>query len=51
MGNCNFKDKKEDGNNTDEGLIIFTLEKLSKASFNFQYTIGRGGFGKVTYSL
>ena len=37
MGNCQFKSENEEDN----------IKKLNKNDFTFQYTIGRGGFGKV----
>lgn len=37
MGNCNFKSEAEKDNVT----------VISKNNFQFQYVIGRGGFGKV----
>ena len=46
MGNCNFKDKKPDS--CDDGSNNLKTEKISKSSFNYQYAIGKGGFGKVS---
>ena len=49
MGNCNFKAEKDkesvSGKNLAYLLTISTA--LSKNQFQFQYAIGRGGFGKV----
>ena len=28
-------------------FILFLLENINKNSFNYQYVIGKGGFGKV----
>jgi protein kinase A len=36
MGNCNFREPEHDPNLT-----------LNRASFNFNYVIGKGGFGRV----
>ena len=37
MGNCNFKAEKDKD----------SVNAVSKNQFQFQYAIGRGGFGKV----
>ena len=37
MGNCQFKSENEQDN----------IKKISKTDFQFEYVIGRGGFGKV----
>lgn len=47
MGNCNFKEKKVES--VEEGANTIKLEKITKSSFNYQYAIGKGGFGKVLY--
>ena len=39
MGNCDFKISKNKVNETPDGI--------SKNLFNFNFIIGRGGFGKV----
>jgi hypothetical protein len=45
MGNCNFKEKKIES--LEEGSNRIKVEKITKSSFNYQYAIGKGGFGKV----
>ena len=38
----------------EEGQYDFSdnrIEKISRNLFDFQYVIGKGGFGKVIYSL
>lgn len=37
MGNCRFKSENEQDN----------IKKICKNDFQFEYVIGRGGFGKV----
>mmetsp|Transcript_11126 Transcript_11126/g.11213 ORF Transcript_11126/g.11213 Transcript_11126/m.11213 type:complete len:82 (+) Transcript_11126:19-264(+) len=37
MGNCNFKAEKDKD----------SVDAISKNHFQYQYAIGRGGFGKV----
>jgi serine/threonine protein kinase len=37
MGNCQFKSENEADN----------IKKITKQDYNFEYVIGRGGFGKV----
>jgi hypothetical protein len=51
MGNCNFKEKKDNVHEDGKCYMVNSLEKISKSSFNFQYTIGKGGFGKVRVGL
>ena len=49
MGNCNFKAEKD--KDSIEGNLYYKLTNssiaISKNQFQFQYAIGRGGFGKV----
>ena len=45
MGNCNFKDKKSQS--CEENANNIKVEKITKSTFNYQYAIGKGGFGKV----
>jgi serine/threonine protein kinase len=48
MGNCNFKADKDKEQIPGNGyLIIKSLLALSRNMFQFQYVIGRGGFGRV----
>jgi serine/threonine protein kinase len=52
MGNCNFQPEFEHEHLTGNSSIylIFTLElnvAVNKSHFNYQYAIGKGGFGKV----
>ena len=42
MGNCDFK--KEKPEEIDNNIV-------SKQMYNFQYIIGRGGFGKVYHII
>ena len=37
MGNCSFKSEKDD----------HSTKRISKDDFQFEYVIGKGGFGKV----
>ena len=53
MGNCNFKTEQETENVTGIIYYLFILVltyniiAINKNHFQFQYVIGRGGFGKV----
>lgn len=43
MGNCNFK---KDKNSSDSTAVA-----ISKNLFTLNYTIGKGGFGKVLFDI
>jgi serine/threonine protein kinase len=57
MGNCHFKTEFETENVTGKNIIQFLQKRehvihisslaLTKNNFNYQYCIGKGGFGKV----
>ena len=46
MGNCNFQTEKESVGPVGK-LIIQPKAAISRNLFQFQYVIGRGGYGKV----
>jgi len=46
MGNCNFNTEREK-DSVNGTTTLCTLLGISKNMFQFQYAIGRGGFGKV----
>lgn len=49
MGNCSFKadafDQVEPSKLFDDLILLLAI--ITKNHFNFNYVIGRGGFGKV----
>ncbi len=47
MGNCNFKPEYENDNVTGKCAGGNAPAAVTKNHFQFQYVIGRGGFGKV----
>ena len=47
MGNCNFKTEKDKDSVNSKSLLSVNALVVSKNHFQFQYAIGRGGFGKV----
>ena len=47
MGNCNFKTEKDKDSVNSTSLLSVNALVVSKNHFQFQYAIGRGGFGKV----
>ena len=53
MGNCNFKTEKDKDSIAGTlplysfDLDLYMCVVISKNQFQFQYAIGRGGFGKV----
>ena len=60
MGQCSFKhdNKLDHADTTCKWLAPYCclirfpwLASMSKNNFNFQYVIGRGGFGKVSWYL
>jgi serine/threonine protein kinase len=49
MGNCHLKQEFDAENitGTFDSCFFITFIALTKSAFNYQYCIGKGGFGKV----